>query len=446
MSDAARLHKDKGTQLLARGKLPAALEEFKKVVSAVPGDLVARQKVAEILARLGKKPEAVAQYAQVVTRYADQGQFFKATALCKVILALDPAHVATQQSLAKLYAGRRPAGTSQLAPDLPPPPPSAPLVRGALLEEDAPVEKSEFELEIDIPLELEQIPVEAEPPKPTVTLPVIPLFSDLSRDEFVHVLNVVEPRAFYDGEAIVVEGEPGQAMYAIAEGKVDVVRTVDGQPAKKVAEMHEGDFFGEMALLSDSPRLATVIANGPVIVLEFGRASLEALTTLHPKVGAAIDRFYRDRLLANLLRSSPLLHPLNGAQKQKLAESFRTRLYSSGDAIIEEGQPGEAVFLLLRGSCQVLHRDIARAMVRYPNLREGDSFGEISVVLNQPASATVEAAGPVVVLWLPADVFRSQVVSHPAVKPMVMRLIQERLQRTSDLVSRQQTAATDLRV
>ncbi len=448
MSDAARLHKDKGTQLLARGKLPAALEEFKKVVSSVPGDLVARQKVAEILARLGKKQEAVAQYAQVVTRYADQGQFFKATALCKVILSLDPAHVATQQSLAKLYAGRRPAETPQVA-DIPPPPPSAPLVRGSLLEEAGPPpppERSEFELEIDIPIELEQIPVEAEPPKPSVTLPVIPLFSDLSRDEFVHVLNVVEPRAYYDGEAIVVEGESGQAMYAIAEGNVDVVRTVDGQPAKKVAQLHEGDFFGEMALLSDSPRLATVIANGQVIVLEFARANLEALTTLHPKVGEAIDRFYRDRLLANLLRSSPLLHPLDDAQKQKLATSFRTRLYSSGDTIIEEGQPGESVFLLLRGSCQVMHRDIARAMVRYPNLREGDSFGEISVVLNQPATATVEAAGPVVVLWLPADVFRSQVVSHPAVKPMVMGLIQERLQRTHDLVSRQQTAATDLRV
>ncbi len=443
MSDAVRKHKDRGTQLLARGKLPAALEEFQKVVAAVPGELGARQKVAEILARQGKKTEAIAQYIQVVNRYADLGQFFKATALCKVILNLDPKHVATVQSLARLYAGRRPSEAPQVTRAVSSTAP-APLEVGALLgEEEA---ASEFELEIEIPLELEVIPEEIEPVKSAVSLPVIPLFSDLSRDEFVHVLNVVEPRAFYDGEAIVVEGEPGQAMYAIAEGKVSVVRTVDGQPARKVAQMTEGDFFGEMALLSDSPRLATVVAEGPVIVLEFARVSLEGLTAKHPKVGEAIQRFYRDRLLANLLRSSPLLHPLSEQQKQSVAEHFTSRMYSSGDAIIEEGQPNESVYLLLRGTCQVLHRDIARSMVRYPNLREGDSFGEISVVLNQRASATVEAAGPVVVLCLPAEVFRDKVLNHPAVIPMVTRLVSERLERTADLVTRQQSAANDLRI
>jgi cAMP-dependent protein kinase regulator len=444
MSDAARLHKDRGTALLARGKLPAALEEFQKVVKAMPGELGARQKVAEIYARMGKKAEAIAEYGQVVSRYADSGQFFKATALCKVILTLDPKHVATQQSMARLYAGRRPSEAPQVVKAVPPPSAPAPLEVGALLGKE---EVSEYELLVmDIPDDLEEIPIVVEAPAPAVTLPVIPLFSDLSRDEFVHVLNVVEPKAFYDGESIVIEGEPGHAMYAIAEGKVNVVRTVDGQPARKVAQMNEGDFFGEMALLSDSPRLATVVADGPVIVLEFARAALEKLTALHPKVGEAITRFYRDRLLANLLRSSPLLHPLSEEQKQSVAEHFRSRMYSSGDAIIEEGQPGEFVFLLLRGSCQVFHRDMARAMVRYPNLREGDAFGEISVVLNQPASATVEAAGPVVVLWLPAEVFRQKVLSHPAVAPMVMRLVNERLNRTTDLVSRQQTAANDLRV
>ena len=446
MSDAVRAHKDKGAQLLARGKLPAALAEFQKVVASVPSDLGARQKVAEILAKMGKKPEAIAEYAQVVTRYADLGQFFKATALCKVILTLDPKHAATQHELARLYAGRRPSEAPQVSKMVPPAGVPTPLEVGALLGTKAAAAEAEIEIDIDIPIELEEIPIEVEAPKPAVSLPVIPLFSDLSRDEFVHVLNVIEPRAFYDGEAIVVEGDAGHAMYAIAEGKVSVVRTIDGQPARRVAQMHEGDFFGEMALLSDSPRLATVVADGPVIVLEFARAALEKLTALHPKVGGAIERFYRDRLLANLLRSSPLLHPLSEEQKQSVATHFQSRMYQSGDAIIEEGQPGESVFLLLRGSCQVFHRDEARSKVRYPNLREGDSFGEISVVLKQPASATVEAAGPVVVLWLPADVFRDQVLSHPAVKPMVMRLVNERLDRTADLVSRQQTAANDLRV
>src|SRR3954465_5272081 len=106
MSDAVRIHKDRGAQLLAKGKLGPALEAFQKVVAAVPGELGSRQKVAEILAKLGKKAEAIAEYEQVVNRYAEIGQFFKATALCKVILTLDRKHVATQEKLARLYSGR----------------------------------------------------------------------------------------------------------------------------------------------------------------------------------------------------------------------------------------------------------------------------------------------------------------------------------------------------
>lgn len=445
MSEAVRRHKDRGTQLLSRGKLPAALEEFQKVVAAVPGELGSRQKVAEILAKLGRKSEAIAQYVEVVTRYADVGQFFKATALCKVILSLDPKHVETQQSLAKLYAGRRPLQALRVIANAAPAA-QAPLDLGALLSKPPTDPIADLEIDIEIPDALEEIPIEVEPPTPAVQLPVIPLFSDLSRDEFVHVLNTIEPRAFYAGESIVVEGEPGHAMYAIAEGRVGVVRTIDGQPARRVAQLNEGDFFGEMALLSDSPRLATVVAEVPTVVLEFARGALEKLTARHPQVGAAIERFYRDRLLQNLLRSSPLLHPLSDEQKQVVAGHFQSRMYPPGDAIIEEGQPGESVFLLLRGSCRVFHRDAARSNVRYPNLREGDSFAEISVVLNQPASATVEAAGPVVVLALPAQVFRDQVLSHPAVAPMVMRLVSERLERTADLVSRQESLEKDHRV
>ena len=442
MSDAVRLHKDRGAQLLANGKLLPALEAFQRVVDSVPGELGSRQKVAEILAKLGRTGEAISQYQQVVTRYADQGQFFKATALCKVILALDPNHVATQQSLAKLYSGRRPS--------------AAPQVTAAKIPAAAPLEADPFELsveavvesvEIEIPLDFEAIPPQAEAPAPPPSsLPVIPLFSDLSREDFLAVLGAVEAKAFDAGESIVVEGDPGHAMYAIAQGRVGVIRAIDGGPGRRVAQMNEGDFFGEMALLSDSPRLATVVAETASVMLEFARSSLEQLLARHPEVAVAIERFYRDRLLANLLRSSPLLHPLSEEQKQAIAGHFKSEIYGDRDVIIEEGHKGDAIYLLLRGRCRVFHRDPVRNQVKYPAMREGDTFGEIAVVLDQAASACVAADGPVVVLSLPAETFRADVLSHPAVRPMILRLVEERLQRTADLVSRQQSAALDLRV
>lgn len=450
MSEVVRKHKDRAAQLIVKGKLAAALEEYKKVVAAVPSELQSRQKVAELLARMGKKNEAIAEYEEVVKRYAASGQFFKATALCKVILQLDPAHERTQASLADLYAKRKEGPAKPAA-----------ATREIALDSDAlflpsPVQPAlpsfrEIDLEVaeeDV-IDGEEIPIEVEPAMPAPApseLPVIPLFSDFSREDFIAVLKgAVEARAFAAGDKIVREGEPGNAMYAIVQGRVGVVRPIEGQ-LRTVAQMHEGDLFGEMALVSESPRLATIVAETDTVVLEFARQSLDAIIARHPTVSDAIERFYRDRLLQNLLRSSPLLRPLSDATKRSVTSKFESKTYNPGEVILQEGLKGDGFYLLLRGRCAVFHKDSRGNEHPYPDMREGDAFGEISVLMNVPVSATVRATTKVVVLKLAADKFRDLLLSQPAVRPMLTRLATERLQRTADLVSRLETAGLDLRV
>ena len=118
----------------------------------MPGELGARQKIAEILARQGEVSAAVTEYGEVVRRYAEQGQFFKATALCRVILTLDPKHQRTQQQLAELYAARKsvPSVTAKLLP-------SAVLEKGAIAQANVapapPPAQAEEELAIEIDVE-----------------------------------------------------------------------------------------------------------------------------------------------------------------------------------------------------------------------------------------------------------------------------------------------------
>ena len=418
MNDAVRRQKDRATQLLTRGKLQPALEEFRRIAAAVPGELGARQKIAEILVRLGDAPAAVTEYVEVVRRYAEQGQFFKATALCRVILTLDPKHVATQQQLAELYASRRASSPSTL-------PAAAPLETAAIPRAHAaPVEQEEVELAVDI--ELEDLAFEAEaPPPPRDSLPSIPLFSSLSALEFLAVLNgAMEARAFSAGEAIVTEGEPGDAMYAIAQGSVAVLRQ-----AQQVATMQEGDFFGEMALLSGAPRLATVTAQSDVVTLAFPRDAMDGLIAKHPGVKTALEQFYRERLLANLMRANPLLQPLSEAQRVALAAAFQSCTFKPKEIILEEGRAGVAVFLVLRGRCAVFHRD--PALGAYPDLVEGDAIGEISVAAQLPISATVMATEPVVALRVPAEAFREIVLGNPDTRKQVLLLASQRLTRTA---------------
>lgn len=446
MSDVIREHKDRATAFLAKGKLQPALAEYQRVLAAAPTDLSARQKAAEILARLGKKPEAIAQYTQIAQRYAVEGQFFKATAICKVILQLDPEHKQAQASLAELYSKRMAAPAAKpVAPQK-----VAPIDTSSLLLPQSWQNEIELSDEVIEGEEIEEIPIIMDPepiaPVPS-TLPVIPLFSDLSREDFIAVLQgAAEVRAFHSGEAIVKEGEPGNAMYAIVQGRVSVVRQVEGQPARTVATMNEGDLFGEMALVSSSPRLATIIAEGDTVVMEFARRSLEEIIARHPSVGDAIQRFYRQRLMENLLRSSPLLHPLSDDDKLAIARSFEAMTFKDSEVLLRQGEQGDGFYMLLRGQCDVFHTTKDGKEHAYPALREGDAFGEISALLQQPATASVRASGPVVALKLPAEKFRQLLLANPAVKPLVMQLVNERLGRTAELVGKLRGIALDLRV
>jgi len=190
--------------------------------------------------------------------------------------------------------------------------------------------------------------------------------------------------------------------------------------------MREGDFFGEMALMSRSKRLATVTAQSHVVVLEFAREAMEKLFQQHPGIAGALDAFYRERLLANLMRSSPLLQPLGDDLKIELSSRFEVKTFETGHVILVQGQPGDGLYLVIRGRCGVMDR----SGKRYPELGEGDAFGEISVATGQNVTAHVRADTQVVALRLSNEVVRSKVLTHPGVKPLLTGLIEERLART----------------
>lgn len=426
MTAAVRRHKDLAALLLSKGKLPAALGEYRAILDAVPGELAVRQKVAEILVRLGKVDEAVAQYGEAVRRYAEEGLFFKAVALSRVILALDPTHLPAQQLLADLYAQRH-HGHPAPAPVRNPPlePEATALDTHAIALAYVKVVTTR-PVEADHPDEVaitpEDLPREAEvPPPPRAALPQIPLFSSLSKVEFLAVLNgALETRTWPAGAEIVTEGDPGGSMYAVAQGRVSVWRK-----SRQVALLREGAFFGEMALLSGAERMATVRADTDVVLLEFPRESMDRIIAHHPGVRAGLEQFFRDRLLSNLMRANPLLQLLNLPQRAALSAAFRTCGFGPNEVVLGEGASGAAVFLLLRGRCGVSHQ--APDGSTYPDLEEGDAFGEISVLTRLPASATVRTRTPVMALRVAAEDFRTIVMANPEVTRRVQELAAGRL-------------------
>ena len=263
-----------------------------------------------------------------------------------------------------------------------------------------------------------------------------PLFSSLGRNAFVALLSEVDLRFVTAGQVIVEEGAPGTSMFVVVEGQVDVVRSrapdgrmLAGADRSLVAQLGQGAFFGEMALFANSLRLATVLAVTDVLLLELDREALESVAAAHPSVTEVLRAFYRARLLDNLLQQSALFREFTADQKRALGEKFRHFSLPKGAVLVTQGQPSTGLCVLLRGRASAIHTSTSGHTLPPQPLREGDVFGEISLLFGAPAVATVHADSPVEVLELPREFFEKLVLSHPSVRVQIEEQARERLER-----------------
>jgi hypothetical protein len=115
----------------------------------------------------------------------------------------------------------------------------------------------------------------------------IPLFSDLTAVEFVDVAIMLVRRAEKAGTMIVREGDPGDSMFIVSTGEVEATRG-DGDEKVTLATLSDGDFFGEMAVLTGEPRTATVTTVKNTELLELSRNDLNTICSRHPEVEAKL--------------------------------------------------------------------------------------------------------------------------------------------------------------
>ncbi|HSN91207.1 MAG TPA: cyclic nucleotide-binding domain-containing protein [Anaeromyxobacteraceae bacterium] len=465
MADLRKL-KDRAAELAARGKVEKAAEILRQVLAADPKDVSSRQKLGDVLRRAGRIQEAVASYREAADRFAHDGLLVKAIALSKTILEIDPGHVETQASLADLYARRArppPAGARPPRPHAPlvaPPAPeededrpvAIPLgpATGAASGADTPFERiaevasdalrAGVEDEDLVELEPLEEPAEEAAPKPArveapepagvpapPALPRVPIFSDLSREAFLALTEGMVLHRLSPGDASIREGDGGASFFVVAAGRMAVSRRDDRGEEVVLARLGEGDFFGEMALLSGAPRSATVRAEGPAEVLELRADLLLALAGKHPHLADSLRRFYRQRLLANAMSLSPVFRPFPVGERKLIMSRFRSRDVEPGDVVIREGEPSDGLYVVLAGAVEVVKRR-GPAEVAVGRLQEGDLFGETSCLRKSPATATVRALRRATLLRLPRSAFDELVLAYPQILELVADLSEERVE------------------
>jgi len=142
--------------------------------------------------------------------------------------------------------------------------------------------------------ELQRQPIVAPEPRPEELLGSVPFFKRLDDADRNRVVERLVPRTALAGEAVIRQGETGTSLFLIARGVVAVMLRSDGED-KRVASLHAGDFFGEMALLTAEPRVATVKAISDCQLYELSKSDVDALRAHSAGVDEALVSAYQKR-------------------------------------------------------------------------------------------------------------------------------------------------------
>jgi CRP-like cAMP-binding protein len=403
-----------------------ALRKYVAVIQAAPRFTRARYRVADTLLNLGDPARAKEVYKGLAWHYIKSGHPLLGLVVCKMVLALDPSYTDMLFILAELYSSESDRTADIDLPDPLPLPDGAPAP-------DIPNLDSPTLLETAVKLASDTDPITEVPPR----FPLIPLFSHLTEDAFIKVLGSLKLRRCTDAQTIISEGEEGDSFFMLADGVVQVAKKLEGKDTV-LAHLHQGAVFGEMALVSNAPRAATVRAMGDVDLLELSRRDLEEHAGELESVKQALKKFTRGRFLANLAATSPLFKPLDKPQRRDLMSKFQPRKTYPDDIIIEEGDTGKGIYLVLRGDFKVTKKDGPK-VVEVATLHGSDVFGEISLLKSTPTTASVVATTIGEILFLPREDFQNVIEAHPQVKQTLDQLSAERIRELKSAVAKEVT-------
>mgnify|MGYP001317128546 CR=1 FL=1 len=214
------------------------------------------------------------------------------------------------------------------------------------------------------------------------------MFGKFEPDFFMRMIDSMIPLSTHEGECVVTQGDPiGDYFYAIEKGSC--VIEIDGNVVAKLPNETAGNGFGELALMLNSPRNATVRSDGECKLWALDRETFRVMQYLQKK------RKVNDACIS--LRSIKLLAELDAIQIRSIAEAVQIQKYNEDEIIIEKGDTeGRDFYMIQSGIVEV--RNINGTKEHFSVvLQAGDSFGEAALLTAEPRNANCIAVSDDVV-------------------------------------------------
>ena len=249
----------------------------------------------------------------------------------------------------------------------------------------------------------------------------VPVLAPLTRLQLREFLLDSDVRTPQHGETIFERNDYSDSFYSIVDGQVEI--ELSATDRSHVVTLGPGEFFGEMSLISGRRRSATVRAGHSCVLVETPRRSMNKLIYSVPAVKRVGDEaFLRRAILANIAPDAP------PAAVAELVSSASVVAFKPGETLFREGEPGDCLHLIRKGSVTISrHMDSRDVVLAY--VPAGQYVGEMALVSHLPRSATAVAAVASETIRIEGDAFKALLARMPEVKQRVEERYKSRLAR-----------------
>jgi cAMP-dependent protein kinase regulator len=166
------------------------------------------------------------------------------------------------------------------------------------------------------------------------------IFTELDEKDLITVIYAMEEVQFKKGDTIIKEGDDGDCLYIIESGELDCYKVIKNEN-KLIKTYLQGETFGELALLYNAPRAATIIAKDMCILWALDRATFN-----HIVKSSAIKR--RENHY-KFLKSIEIISSLDDYEISQLSDALKTKKYKAGEYIIRQGDIGDNFYIIEEG-------------------------------------------------------------------------------------------------
>ncbi|KAJ3028258.1 UNVERIFIED_CONTAM: hypothetical protein HDU68_002065 [Siphonaria sp. JEL0065] len=210
------------------------------------------------------------------------------------------------------------------------------------------------------------------------------LFRSCDEEQYRDVVDAMAEKRVATGEEVIKQGGVGDYFYVVETGTLDVFVSKNGAAPIKVYEYGDGGSFGELALMYNAPRAATVTATSACILWALDRVTFRRILMENTS--------RKRRMYEGFLEEVKLLSSLEAYERHKIADVLESQVFNEGEIVIRQGDVGEQFYIVESGEASV-SKHIDGVEHHYPSLKKGDYFGELALLTDQPRQATIRASG-----------------------------------------------------